>query len=599
MFVEKSKKTTLLSISSIVLVAMLCFGMAAVMYSDDSDANGSAVSVNFKYLDSGEYAQYSEIPTINSSEGSTITLPTVTKAGYMFAGWQVIWISGYTDVITTSTYTISENFTTEHGGTEPINNLNFCSTWTEIDSATYGSATNVNIAPGYNWTYTPTYPSDLSVTTSIFYSDDGIATMNGSTVVVTIPTDAVVGSVYNVIIKASTTQPPQTAYQYVTFTVISGLNVPAEQTISDIVLGNTVSFTPNATSSMGDVTWEVKSGTTLPAGLSLNNGIVSGTPTTVGTNTVSLTASCTGQTADLVVTFTVYSKIVGGDAQTITSIGGSSVSSTAISNAADVGVTWAITNGEIPDGFSLNATTGVISGSSSAFNNVTLTLTGSSTNGPSQTATKTVTIHSEPTLVLTAGSNILTYINNATGVSSTTTFTASTSEITWTVSGYTGTGVTIANGVVTATNPSVATSENVTLTIRGQTAYGQDVSKTITLFVEAKLTISPTTDTIYAISGKAATTENAFTIAGGSENDITVTNKDAAITDASVTGNKLSITSSTITSGTTSPHHATITVTSDAGQTAECVVTVYVYNVLSFTNGPSVGVIAYEVTPSQ
>ncbi|WP_400203990.1 hypothetical protein [Methanomethylophilus alvi] len=98
---------------------------------------------------------------------------------------------------------------------------------------------------------------------------------------------------------------------------------------------------------MGTVTWAVTSGKTLSAGLTLSNGKVTGTPTSTGLQTVYPTATANGQSKNLEVSFTVYSKIVGGAAQTIKSYN-TTVSSTAITNGTNIGVTWAVTSGILP-----------------------------------------------------------------------------------------------------------------------------------------------------------------------------------------------------------------------------------------------------------
>ena len=116
-------------------------------------------------------------------------------------------------------------------------------------SATYGSPTNINIAPGYRWTYTPDFPSDLTeyLTVSLQVNDGNVGSVSGKTVTVNIPTNASAGTKYNVVIKATMTSPvSQTAYQYVTFTVVSGLSVSG--TINDIIKGSNINFTPTGTS---------------------------------------------------------------------------------------------------------------------------------------------------------------------------------------------------------------------------------------------------------------------------------------------------------------------------------------------------------------
>ena len=175
----------------------------------------------------------------------------------------------------------------------------------------YGTVYEINLAPGFSYTYTPTYPSDLTVTTTIEkYESAGInASLSNGTLSVTVK-DGVTSGSYDIILKAvsSTGGISQSAYQHIRINVVSGLTVSGS--IDDVILGTSINFTPTGSSQMGTVTWAVKSGTTPPAGLTFSNGTLSGTPTTLGVNTVSLTASCAGETKDLVISFRVYNSLI-------------------------------------------------------------------------------------------------------------------------------------------------------------------------------------------------------------------------------------------------------------------------------------------------
>ena len=452
-------------------------------------------------------------------------------------------------------------------------------------SATYGTSTNINIAPGYRWTYTPDFPSDLTqyLTVSLKVNDSNVGSVSGKTVTVNIPTNAATGTKYNVVIQASMTSPvSQTAYQYVTFTVVNGLSVSG--TINDIIKGSNINFTPIGTSDMGDVTWAVTSGKTLPAGHTLSNGKVTGTPTALGEQTVYLTATANGQSKDLEVSFTVYSKIVGGAAETIRSYN-TSVSSTAISNGSDIGVTWAVTSGTLPAGFTLNSSPGVVSGKSSTVQSTTITITGTSTHGPTQTATKQITIQSEPALTLSCSDSILTYRNNASDVSATIS-SPMTSEKTWTVSEFSGASVT--DGVLKVKN-STAIGMNQTVTVTCATAYGQTKTVDIAVSVEDTLAISGD-EVLNILAGSEGGNTSAFTVTGGSDNVLTastdVTGMNVGISNGQLHADKASI-------GT--DNTATVTVTSAAGQTASMDVIVNVYSQLVFTSAPTGGAIIYAV----
>ena len=452
-------------------------------------------------------------------------------------------------------------------------------------SGTYGSPTNINIAPGYRWTYTPDFPSDLTqyLTVSLQVNDSNVGSVSGKTVTVNIPTNASAGTKYNVVIKATMTSPvSQTAYQYVTFTVVNGLSVSG--TINDIIKGSNINFTPTGTSGMGVVTWAVTSGKTLPAGLSLSNGVVSGTPTALGAQTVYLTASAPGgETKNLEVSFTVYSKIVGGSAQTIKSYN-TNVSSTAITNGSDIGVTWAVTSGTLPSGFTLNADTGVVSGKSSAVQSTTVTITGTSTHGPTQTATKQITIQSEPSLTLSCSDTLVTYKNNPVGKSVTINASNSSTK-TWSVSEFSG--ASISNGVLTITNPtSVGTAQTVTVTCT--TAYGQTKTCNVSVMVENTLTIMG--DSALNLKAGEEGCTSAYTLSGGSGNVLTASTEATGLT-VSVSNNKLYASDDAPEKNLT----VTLTVTSVGGQVVTKDVTVNVYNQLVFTSVPTGGAIIYAV----
>ena len=437
-------------------------------------------------------------------------------------------------------------------------------------SSTYGQPTNINIAPGYRWTYTPDFPSDLTqyLTVSLQVNDSNVGSVSGKTVTVNIPTNASAGTKYNVVIKATMTSPVRCVRGDV-----------------DIIKGSSISFTPTGTSGMGTVTWAVQSGKTLPAGLSLSNGKVSGTPTSLGAQTVYLTATAPGgETKNLAVSFTVYSKIVGGSAETIKSYN-TNVSSTAITNNSDIGVTWAVTSGTLPTGFSLNASTGVVSGKSSAVQSTTVTITGTSSHGPSQSTTKQITIQSEPALTLSCSDSILTYKNNSTEKSVTLTASNSSAK-TWTVSSFSG--ATISNGILKVKN-STAVGMNQTVTVTCTTAYGQSKTCNVTVSVEDTLAISGDS-VLNILAGADGGNTSAFTVTGGSGNTMTAST-DATGLSVSIVSGQLHAQKSSIGTGAT----ATVTVTSAAGQTVTKDVTVNVYSQLIFTSVPTGGALIYAV----
>lgn len=186
-----------------------------------------------------------------------------------------------------------------------------------IDEAEAATATEITIAPGMRYTYTPTFPADLNPTVTIKSQGVGAAgtggtwgALSGKTLTVNVPAGTAAGSQYQVTLLATTTNPTQSVEIPILFNIAANMSVSGSQV--NIVTGGTVNMTPTA-NGMGTFTWAVTSGKTLPAGLSLDTatGKVTGTPTGMGAQTIYLTATSSyGETANLTVTFTVYSKLI-------------------------------------------------------------------------------------------------------------------------------------------------------------------------------------------------------------------------------------------------------------------------------------------------
>lgn len=470
--------------------------------------------------------------------------------------------------------------------------------------ATYGTISEFNLAPGFRWTYTPTYPSDLSVSTSILkqgtntssgtssnITSGSWASISGSTVTVTVPTNTSVGTVYDIILKATTSTGgvSQTAYQYIRANITSGLT--ALGTASDVILGNPTTVSLSASSSMGSVTWSVTSGKTMPAGLSLSGSTVSGTPTKVGSNTIYLTASAKGQAVNVTIPFTVYNVIKSGSAETIKSFG-TTVSSTAITQTgSDLGVTWSVTSGSLPSGFTLNSSTGVVSGSSTVKQSSVVTITGTSHSGPSQTATKQITIQSEPKMTgITGDDTILTYSGNGNVTKTYASSVSGTSALTWSLVGAPS-GVSIdSTGKVTVTG-SAAVTTGTDFTVKATSQYGQSITKNVRLTVEGVLDISGA-NSVSTTAGTAKT--SSYSATGGSGNAFSLADNNAP---AGVTVSINSSTGQLSINGSAPAESFTVgvKVTSAAGQTDTVTVTCQIMSVLVYTSTPSNGVIAYAV----
>lgn len=455
----------------------------------------------------------------------------------------------------------------------------------------YGDPTVIEISPGFKWTYKTEFPSDISgyTTVSFIVNTDNIAKLgtDGRTLTAAVPSGAAVGKVYDIVVKASMTSPvAQSAYQYVQLKVITGLTVGG--TIDNILKGSSIEFTPQGSSAMGAVTWAVNG--KLPDGLSFDGTRITGTPTKLGVNTVSLKATANGESKALDATFTVFSVMNGASGgrivdETINAFG-SDASSTGIENPSDLNVRWNVTSGTLPDGFTLDQETGSITGHSSKAQKVTVTITGTPTADgcPAQSVSKNVTIVTENELTLTAGDRILTYKGNSSTVTSKIAF-PSTSTITWSSD---SSSASVSDGVVSVKSPTTVGMDQI-ITVTAKTAYGQTKTVEVPLSVEDTLTLSGDS-TVSAIAGKATAFQ--FSATGGSSNSFAITTTPSKEIKATIS----SVGLLTVDSATAIQDAAlTIRVQSAAGQAVYKNVKVDIYSELMFTSEPTCGAIAYAL----
>lgn len=110
--------------------------------------------------------------------------------------------------------------------------------------------------------------------------------------------------------------------------------------------------------------WEIVSGDTLPAGLSLDKtaGIISGTPTTAGTRSFTVTATAGSITAVKEFMLTVEAAIMITSPQILPSAKSSGNYSFTLTASGVSSAKWYLIGGTLPEGLTLNSDTGVISG---------------------------------------------------------------------------------------------------------------------------------------------------------------------------------------------------------------------------------------------
>jgi hypothetical protein len=195
----------------------------------------------------------------------------------------------------------------------------------------------------------------------------------------------------------------QTASKSLTLAVITQLTTAPKVSLNCNV-GSACSITLTATGGVTPYSWQLTSGT-LPSGLKLNSatGVISGTATTAlaatpftfvvtdsGTPQQSATSTVTISVSNTVLQIQTTALAVGTTgapySQSLTAIGGTAP------------YAWSVKSGRLPGGITLNALTGLISGTASSPTSELLTFQVTDSSSPQQSATVLLllTINSTP-----------------------------------------------------------------------------------------------------------------------------------------------------------------------------------------------------------
>jgi hypothetical protein len=267
------------------------------------------------------------------------------------------------------------------------------------------------------------------------------------------------------------------------------------------------------TSGTTPVTFAVTAGT-LPAGLTLDaaTGVLSGTPTTAGSETFTVTATNTAGVAVQVSTITIAAAPV---APAFTSpVAPDGVAGTAYSHtftaSGTTPVTFTVTAGTLPTGLTLDPATGVLSGTPTTAGTDTFTVTATNAAG---IAVQVSTVTIAPAPVAPAFTSPVAP-DGVAGTAYSHTFTTSgTTPVTFAVTaGTLPTGLTLdaATGVLSGT-PTTAGSETFTVTATNAAGIAVQVS-TVTI---ASAPVAPAFTSPVAPDGVAGTAySHTFTTSG-------------------------------------------------------------------------------------
>jgi hypothetical protein len=250
----------------------------------------------------------------------------------------------------------------------------------------------------------------------------------------------------------------------------------------------------------------------LPAGLSVNttSGLISGTPTTAGTSTVTLGATNASGTGSQALTLTVTARPVITSATTASGTVGASFSYSII--ATNTPTSYSATG--LPTGLTLNTSSGIISGTPTIAATSSVTI-GAINSGGTGTATLTLTINAP-----VAGAPVISSSSTANGAltnSFTYTITASNTPTSFSASGLpAGLSVNTSSGAIAGT-PTVAGTFTVTIGATNGSGTGTS-SLHLTILaapvISSSASASGTRNTAFTYAITASNTPTSYSASG-------------------------------------------------------------------------------------
>jgi hypothetical protein len=252
--------------------------------------------------------------------------------------------------------------------------------------------------------------------------------------------------------------------------------------------------TLQATGGVTPYTWGAAG---MPAGLSINatTGVISGTPTTAGTSTPTITVNDSGapqQQATGQFTIVIAPAVL---AITTTSLPSASVntaySQTLQATGGTLPITWSLASGSLPSGLTLNAA-GTITGSPIAVGTSTFTVRAADSGSPQQTQMQALSlvVNAAPLAITTTS---LPNAEIGTVYSANVTSSGGTGSITWSLVGSLPVGLSLntATGAITGTPTTTGTvSFSIKATDSGSPQQTQTANLSIVVYAQLTITTS-------------------------------------------------------------------------------------------------------------
>jgi hypothetical protein len=366
-------------------------------------------------------------------------------------------------------------------------------TSTSLPNGTVGTPYSATLAATggkvpYTWSLmTGTLPAGLSLNTSTgVISGTPTATANAASLT----------------FKVTDSQSPANSTTSILPITITAATAALQITTSSLPAGTVgASYSATLTASGGTTpyTWALTGGA-LPAGLSLNasTGAISGTPTTAASGTeltfkVSDSASPAGSaTATLSLTVSAASTLQVTTTSLPDGAVGTAYTVTLGASGGKTPYTWALTSGTLPAGLSLNATSGVISGTPTAAANAT-PLAFKVTDSESPAVSKTVTL--SLTIASTFKITTTSLPNGTVGSPYSTTLAATggTTPYTWTITSGTlpaGLSLNASTGVISGTPTAAANATSLAFKVTDSASPAGAATATLALTISSASSVT-------------------------------------------------------------------------------------------------------------